>query len=405
MSFDALALTALIWFLAKFLRYAFPPLFETFQSTYHVSNTTVGVAYTGLMLAYAAMQFPSGTLADRFGGVRVITGGALLAALGSLILTVKLPLVALVVAMILVGAGTGAHKTVAVDLLSKIYRERTGRALGILDTLGAFGGVAAPAVVVALAGAVAWGSYSFAGWHLLFLAGGVVACVLALLFALRVPRHLPDDGAVDAAESVTLREYTPLFSEPRFLLFVTVTVLFSFAYNGAVAFLPLYLTDAAHLSSSLASLLYSALFVVSIVQLVTGDVSDRVGRLTVIAVTLALASTGIGILLFASTPLALGAAVVVFGLGSHGFRPVRGAYLVSVIPDAVAGGTLGIVRTAIMGVGAVSPALVGYLSDTMSYGVAFGVLAASMLGSVALVVALLMTGEAVSGRTASTADD
>ena len=74
--FDALVVTALVWFLGKFLRYAFPPLFETIGTTYGVSRTVLGTAFTGLMLVYAAMQFPSGLLADRLGAVRVITAGS-----------------------------------------------------------------------------------------------------------------------------------------------------------------------------------------------------------------------------------------------------------------------------------------------------------------------------------------
>ena len=85
-------------------------------------------------------------------------------------------------------------------------------------------------------------------------------------------------------------------------------------------------------------------------------------------------------------------AVVAFGLGSHGFRPVRGSYLVSVIPESVAGGTLGVVRTLIMGAGALAPATVGYLSDAVGFGVAFLALAMSMTGAVVVAGILLGIG-------------
>ena len=78
--YDALALTAGIWFLGKFLRYAFPPLFGPLQETYVVSNTAIGTAYGALMIAYAGMQFPSGALSDYLGPVRVITVGGVIAA-------------------------------------------------------------------------------------------------------------------------------------------------------------------------------------------------------------------------------------------------------------------------------------------------------------------------------------
>lgn len=384
--FDALVVTSLIWFLAKFLRYAFPPLFGTFQETYGVSNTVVGSAFTALMLAYAAMQFPSGALADRFGSVRIITAGVVVAGVASLLVSLSNPFLLLVGAMVLVGVGTGAHKTVAVGLMATVYPERTGRALGVLDTLGAFGGVAAPAVVVAL---TADGGL---GWRTLFVGGAAAGVALAVAFLRLVPRRMPDDADVEDAETVDggLRAYLRLFADRRFALFVSATILYAFVYNGVVAFLPLYLTDAAGLSASFAGLLYSGLFVVSLVQTVTGDLSDRVGRLPVMAALLALSGAGLGLLLGVESPLFVTVAVVAFGIGGHGYRPVRAAYLVSVIPDDVSGGTLGIVRTAIMAAGAVSPAVVGYLSDTADFTVAFGLMVAVTVLAVALIGVLAL---------------
>ncbi|MFB6136553.1 MAG: MFS transporter [Halobacteriaceae archaeon] len=390
--YDALALTSGIWFLAKFLRYAFPPLFPTLREVYHVSNAAVGALFTGLMLAYALMQFPSGALADRVGTVRVIAAGALVAAGAAFLLTVPLPLPALVAAMVLVGVGTGAHKTVAVRLVSTVYPARTGRSLGAMDTLGALGGVAAPAAVVAATGTV--------GWRTVFLGAGVAGALAAALFVRRVPRRLPDDRGRAAGdgdgERGGARDYVDLFAAARFRRFVVVTVLFSFAYNGLVAFLPLYLTSVGGLSEAAAGLAYSGLFVVSLVQPLTGEAGDRVGPLPVIVGALALATAGlVGLLALASGGLlALGATVLALGLGSHGFRPVRGAYLVAVIPDDVAGGGLGVVRTVLMGAGAVAPAVVGALSDAAGFAVAFALLAGTM-GLAAAVAASLLPGDTV----------
>ncbi|WP_277554610.1 MFS transporter [Halobaculum limi] len=386
--YDVLALTALIWFLAKFLRYAFPPLFPTFRETFGVSNAALGLAFTAMMTVYALMQFPSGALADRVGARQVIVAGVGVAGTGALVLAVPVPdafaLAVIGGGMLLVGVGTGAHKTVAVRLLSRLYPARTGRALGVLDTFGAFGGVAAPAAVVAVTGVTVAGvQVAGVDWHTLFLVGAVTAGGLAAVFLRRVPRAegaADDDASTEGSGGV--RQYLALFRRPAFTAFVVVTICFSFAYNGAVAFLPLYLTDAAGLPETTASLLYSGLFVVSLVQLVTGDLSDRVGQLPVIAATLALGAAGLAALLTFSGVLAVGAAVVAFGLGCHGFRPVRGAYLSAVIPESSAGGGLGVVRTLLMGAGALAPAVVGWVADATGFGAAFGLLAAAMVAAV-----------------------
>jgi MFS family permease len=396
-AYDALGLTAGIWFLAKFFRYAFPPLFPTFQADFGLSNTLLGTAFSGMMLVYAAMQFPSGALADRFGSVRVIAAGAGITVAAGFLLTaggaVSIPLLGTVAAlpvilagMVLVGAGTGAHKTVAIRLLSRIYPHRTGRALGAFDTFGTFGGVAAPAVVVALTDAP--------GWRILFFGGGLFGLGLLAGFVWRVPRRLADVDATPGAGTESdgdgdgdgekegrrggIGRYARLFADPTFSTFVGVNALFGFAYNGAVAFMVLFLVDATGLSSVTANLLFSVLFVVSVVQVATGDLSDRLGERLVMGATLALAAAGLAGLLVASGGVLAGGAVVAFGVGSHGFRPVRGAYLVQLVPDSVAGGSMGIVRTILMGTGAVSPAVVGALSDAVGYAPAFALLAASM---------------------------
>ncbi|OTF05770.1 MFS transporter, partial [Halorubrum sp. SD612] len=118
--YDALLLVSLVWFLGKFVRYLFPPLFESIRGAYGVSNATVGTAFTGFMIVYALLQFPSGAVADRVGPVRVIVAGALVAGAGSLALVVDAPFAALVAAMLVIGAGTGVHKTVSVRLIARV---------------------------------------------------------------------------------------------------------------------------------------------------------------------------------------------------------------------------------------------------------------------------------------------
>lgn len=427
--FDVLALTAAIWFLGKFLRYAFPPLFEPFQATYGVSNAAVGAAFTGFMLVYAAMQFPSGVLADRLGSVRVVVAGAALAAVGALAVAVgsvggaAAGFGVLVVTMLVMGGGTGAHKTVAIRLLARVYPARTGRALGAFDTVGTFGGVVAPIAVVAFTTGLLSGLPGDP-WRWLFFTAGLAGVALAVAFFRRVPGRLQaehsgadhsrtesaDDDTGDAVgeersvggktgSNPDLRRYVTLFSDRRLAAFVGVTLSFSFAYNGLVAFLPLYLTREAGLAATTARGLYSLLFLVSVVQLFSGEASDRAGQLPVIVAALSLATVGVLALVLlpiGGTPggvLGVAVAVGVAGLGMHGFRPVRGSYLMLVLPDDIAGGALGVVRTGLMGAGAVAPAIIGVVSDVVGFRPAFGLLATAMATAATIAAALWLSGE------------
>ncbi len=383
----ALTLTAGLWFLGKFLRYVFPPLFEPLQTVYQVDNATIGFAFTGFMICYAAMQFPAGILGDRFGTVRVVALGGAIAGISAMSLIVEAGFALLVAVMLVIGAGTGMHKTVAVTLLMNTYRDRPGRALGIHDTVGAGAGILAPIAAVGALGVV--------GWRPVFLVAGMVCLSLGVLVGTYLPRRLPEGvgrASVERASPPMVRYFT-LFRRPRFTLFAIVTLLFAFTYNGVVAFLPLYLTDVAGLSVGMAGVLYSLLFGVTFVQLVTGDLSDRTGRLPVILGCLLAGLAGMAVLVTSTTTLVLALAVLAFGLGGHGYRPVRDAYLASILPDSVEGGGLGIVRTVLMAAGAAAPAIVGVLADAMSFRVAFSVLGLAVVGAILATAVLLLTAE------------
>jgi len=387
-NYDVLILVSLIWFLAKFIRYAFPPLFETLQLFYGVSNTAIGASFTGFMIVYSIMQFPSGIIADRVGAVRVVVAGAIVAGIGSFILVIDSPFPVLVAAMLILGIGTGVHKTVSVRLIARIYSARTGRALGAHDTLGAFGGAVAPAVVVMLLSAppaVEWFLNRLPGadWRSLFLFTGIIAFALALLFALRFNGQLTNHDRRNGGNSglePSIADYLSLTKDKSLLFFIFITLAVSFAHNGLVAFLPLYLSQVSDVSSATAGLLYSLFFWVTFIQLITGSLSDQIGRLPVIIITSILATVALWAVVLAPSAgtIMLGILIAVIGIGAHGFQPVRGAYLMESLPDQLAAGGLGLIRTLLMGVGSLAPVIIGIVADLSSFRVAFGLLAISM---------------------------
>lgn len=385
---DVFLVAALLWFLGKFVRYAFPPLFETFQTTYRVTPAATGLAFSGFMLVYALLQFPSGALADRFGSMRVIAGGGLVAGLGSLWLLLEPPFVLLAVAMAVIGGGTGAHKTVAVRLLSTAYPAHLGRTLGVFDTVGAGGGVLAPLVVAAILGT------ALLEWPALF---GLAA--LAFLGAtglvLLVGRTTSVEAEVEQTDRVLpVATYRRTFRRPKVLGFVGVTVLMSFGYNGLVAFLPLYLVAEGGVTPAMASLLYGVLFVASVTQVVTGEATDRVGPLRIITICLGATTLGVGVLvgfadgLAIAGPVAFAPVVLAIGLGAHGYRPGRDVYIVSLVPEAATGGAMGLFRTILMAAGAVSPGVVGVTVDRLGYPIAFGGLATVLVLATGLAMAI-----------------
>jgi MFS family permease len=399
-SYDALAVLAGLWFLVLFLRYVFPPLFDTFRAVYGLSNAQLGTLFTVLMGTYALMQWPGGALSDRHGRVVVITVGVGTALLATAALATWQVVPVLVVAMAVIGFGSGVHKTISIALLARIYPHRTGRVLGVMDATGQLGGVLAPVAVVVVARSARL------AWPAIFLAGAAVGVVLLVTLWWRVPRHLdeepadsdatddggPQDGDADGdrrseegdpgdpteedgEDGLSLRRDVAPLADRRLLVFVLAAAGVSFAWNGVSAFLTLFLIDVYGYSTAAASSVYAGLFVVAVVQPATGAVGDRIGHRET-ALLLALVSlVGVLGLLSATSLVVVLLAVGALGIGLHGFRPVRDAYVVVQFPAESTGGSLGVVRTIIMAAGALAPGVTGVLTERVGYDAAFGLVA------------------------------
>ncbi len=413
--YDLVLLISLLWFMVQFLRFVFPPLFGTFQDLYGVSNTQTGLLFTLLMFGYSAMQFPGGLLSDRFHEVTVMVSAAGVFTAAALFAFVAPTFGLITLAAVGIGLGTGVHKTVAIAYLSRVYPERTGLSLGIMDTVGQFGGMLAPIVVVVFLG---WGL----PWGSVFLLGAVASAVFAGTLYLRAKPRATAENAdnegikddqpdaersagdrLDAEESATAHataespevgedadadhSYVTIFTDRKLVLFLCVTVLFTFSWNGLSAFFPLFLADEKGLSAGTAGIAYSLLFAASISQTVTGGASDKVGKLAISLSLFGVMIVGLLALLVTDSVIAILGLTVLTGIGFHGFRPVRDSYLMDLIPDAIGGGTLGIVRTFMTAIGGAAPAVIGLLSDLFGFVIAFGVIiVALVLGGLCIVV-------------------
>jgi len=112
----------LAFLVTYFARLAISPVVPLIVDDFTVSNTAIGVALSGMWLAYGAAQFPSGVLADRYGGERRVI---LVAVGGTTAMSVVLALApvfpAFVLAAVCLGLVAGLHYAVATTLLSRTF--------------------------------------------------------------------------------------------------------------------------------------------------------------------------------------------------------------------------------------------------------------------------------------------
>ncbi|GAB3694316.1 MFS transporter [Halorubrum pallidum] len=384
----ALALCTLAFTATMVARLVISPLVPDITSRFGVTNATVGLALSGMWLAYAFAQFPSGLLGDRYGERRVILTAVGATAVASVLIAVAPSVHVFALFTVVLGAGAGLHYSVATTFLTRQFDD-IGRAIGVHVAGGPIAGLAAPPLA-ALVG-------SRYGWRAGILLGAAVAVPVFALFAWRVhptPAVRPDQSVGDRIALGPLRE---LLSRPSIRYTTALATMGAFSWQATASFLPTFLEVGAGLSAALSALLFSLYFVVhGGTQPVTGSLSDRTGRDATAMVTMGSGVVGYG-LLVATARFGLGLPTTVVAVGFVGVAmswgaPVQSRFM-DLLSDAERGAGFGLVRTVYMTLGASGSVVVGFVSDAAGWALAFGLLACVMaLALSALVVNRLLGG-------------
>ncbi|MFB6160416.1 MAG: MFS transporter [Haloferacaceae archaeon] len=394
------------------LKRLFPPLVPVWAAAFGFPLWKLGAVLGAHTLGSAIGQAPLGHLADRHDRRRLLAGGVALVGLG----TVAVGAVSgtawggvtvagqafggrfllLLAAMVAAGLGSSAVHPTGYPLISaNVDGDRRGKVLGMWGSASKFGDGLAPLFVGVLLIVVAW-HWILVGFGLLTL-----AAALALLLVLREfdTRPADPDAADTATEAVT-------GDRRRFIYpFAAVAVYFAVqiaAANAVTVFLPQFLTATYDLAVSVAgvsltaestaSFYYAALLIVAgVVQLGTGELTDRHDpRLLLVAFLVVAAAAVATLALLAPTPPFLLAVLVVLGAGLWGLNPARDQLVSEIAPAGGEGKTFGYLWTGALLVSAASPPAVGYVGDVAGLRTGFALVAALILLS-GVPVALLLS--------------
>ncbi|WP_049928611.1 MFS transporter [Halopiger goleimassiliensis] len=373
-----LALCTLAFFATMVGRLAISPVVTEITDSFGVSNTVIGVALTGMWMAYFGAQFPSGVLADHYGERPIIllaVGGT---AVASLFLAVSPVFVLFLLGTIGLGAVAGLHYSVATTLLTRTYDD-IGTAIGVHNSGGPLAGLVAPPIA-------AWIGVRY-GWRPAVAIGAAMAVPVFVLFAWRVrptePRH-PDQPL---GEQLELEGVLGVLSRPEIAFPICLAIAAAFVWQAVSSFLPTFLIDHREQSPELAGVVFAGYFVVqAITQVGVGIVSDRIGRDFATAGCMVLAAVGFVLLIAVPGPVAVVTAVVLVGTGL-GWGAALLPRFMDALSESERGTGFGLVRSVYGFVGALGSVLTGLLADLFGWGVAFGVLAA-LLAAVFVALAI-----------------
>jgi MFS family permease len=350
-----------------------PSLLVYFGTT----KSRLGLALTGMWAIYALMQFPSGILADRFSERPLMLAGLLGTIAGTILVGLAPSLLFFGIAVMLLGAGSGLYYSPASSIISRTYADKGG-ALSVLTASAGLAGLVYPSLGSAID--------IRAGWRVSVLLTLAVTIPLLLIAVRTVPSLTPANPDRSLRATLNPSRYRDILFRPGIAYTMLLAIMLSFVYNAYTSFFPTFLVEYRRLDQGMAGLAFGAVFAFSTLsQPVAGRLSDQRSRNFAIGSGVALAFTGLTVLLVVPARLGLLVGVGLLGVGSSWFGPLQARFM-DRLEGPERGYGFGLVRTSYILISSLGSVVVGTVAEISGWGLGFGILAV-LLASALLLIA------------------
>jgi len=362
----------------------------SFRSSLEISLSQLTGAYMIGTLLAALPQAYIGSLMDRFGIRRTMTGVVILLGLACAFISTVESLAALLLGFFLLRLlGQGALSMLSGNIPAMWFQKRLGTVTGLISS-----GVSASMAVVPPLFLFLINRF---GWRTAFvLLGALVWIVLLPVLGLVFRNHPGEVGQVmdgetsegeeelerrDAALSLTLKEarrspsyWIPLISTSLWAMTVT-----------AVFFNLLPILSSQGVSNAAAAATYTTYAAASIAaQLIAGPLADRYPLRYFLSLCLSLIAAGVGVLSIAGSALLAHGYAVLFGTSSGMISVLSGTLWARYFGRAHLGKIRGSVVTAMVAGSSVGPFITGIIYDqTGSYRLSLGIFIALLIPAAA----------------------
>jgi MFS family permease len=347
------------------------------QQEFGLGFAALGLMKTVFSGTLAGFQIPSGFLAERFGAPIVLALGTALAGFGYCLAGFSSGVAPLAAALFIAGLGASTQHPLGSSLIAQAFAgSRSLKALGTYNFAGDIGKMTLPAAASLLFVVLPWR-------EALVLLGGLGLIAAVIIFIL-IPRF--------AAEVTTPRKSEVSagggrLSQYGFPLLLSVGVLDSATRMAFLTFLPFVLT-AKGASLPTIGLALTLVFAGGAAgKLVCAFIGARIGAVATVWLTETVTALGIVALL----PLSLEGALVLLplvGVALNGTSSVLYGSVPDLVTPARRQRAFGIFYTGTIGAGAVSPAIYGVLGDAVGVPSALIVVAAIVLLTLPITLAL-----------------
>jgi FSR family fosmidomycin resistance protein-like MFS transporter len=345
-------------FLSHFYVLCLPPLFLTWQQSFHVSFATLGLSVALMSGTTAVLQTPIGFLVDRHGARPYLIGGALLMSLSIAAMGLATSFWQILVLAVFSGIGNSViHPADYAILTGSIEKDRMGQSFALHTFSGNLGFSAGPPVTAALVLLIGWR-------HSLLLVGLLgVPVVGALLLQSQILR---DQIRRELHEGAALSGRELLLTRPM-LLFFGFFLLGSMAGAGVQSWLVTVLHSVKGMDLAVASSALTGYMAGSTVGVLVGGWFADAYRHHVLAfaVLLTIASAAL-IFLVGALPfsdIVTIALVFASGLALGASRTPRDVMLRDAAPPGQIGKVFGFVSAGLPLGSALTPVPFGFLID------------------------------------------
>ncbi len=357
------------------------PVLPAFAADLGAMPELVGLIFAASTITGVFFKLPSGALSDVLGRKRMMVLGALFFAAPPFLYPFVHEPWSLLALRFVHGFATAIFSPVASAYVASLADTGRGARLGWFSSANDIGATAGPL----LGGFVLYFSASYSLTYLLVGVLGMLTLLVVLL--------LPDldrparEATTFAARAAEFRQgVAEVFRTPPIFVAAGIEAVMYLGYGAFLGFLPIYAKNVGLNDAEIAIVLGAQLALAMVAKPITGRVSDRVGRIPVIAIGLLLCAAALPLIFRSESLTAFVLVAPLLGLGVGAVTPVTNALIADLASARRLGAAMGVFGT-IWDIGeAAGPMIAGFLIGGLGYAATFDVLAAV---TVAVTVGLL----------------
>ena len=353
-------------------------LLPVWAREFNLAFVQVGAIRTVYSGAMAFFQIPAGLLAERWGERRLLAAGTAVTGAGFIAAGWTGGFASLLLVLFVAGLGSGVQHPLSSTLVSTAYE--TGRrraALGLYNFSGDLGKIGMPAAVGLAAALVGWRAASAASGFLGIAAAGAILLVLV---------HL-ETGARPHADGRLATGGWGIRDGRAFGALAAIGMIDSGTRTPFLTFLPFVLIGKG-LTTAGVGLALGLLFAGGAVgKFVCGLAAERIGVIRAVILTEVATAAGIAAVVGAPLPVAL-ALLAPIGIALNGTSSVLYGTVADLVSADRRSRAYGLYYTLTLGASALAPTLYGMISDLAGVTATLLAVAALVLVTVPLALAL-----------------